>query len=207
VEYLLSHTQLRDARRTVTETLLAAQFHDGRLLTSKALSPAGLPEGDYRLVMNLRRLDNRDVIVASTNTGFHLVADAAAPSLYFDPNARKLAQPATASYIRALAAMAQKEPKAAAVYLRQAVDQNPANVFADTHLIDLYYRARQFEEVTRLYNRLGLKPFEGSAESLAQISLSLWTQGEQVRAREVLQTAQATFPGDPLVAALAKTVR
>jgi GWxTD domain-containing protein len=206
IEYLLSHTQLRDARRTVTETLRASQFRQGRLLTSKSLSTAGLPEGDYRLVMNLRRLDQRDVVLASSNTGFHLVANAAAPTLYFDPNARKLAQPAMAAYIRALAALAHREPAAAKVYLRQAVDQNPKNVFADTHLIDLYYRGRQFDEVTRLYDRLGMAPFEGSAESMAQISLSLWNQGQQGRAREVLQSARATFPGDPLVAALAKTV-
>jgi tetratricopeptide (TPR) repeat protein len=206
IEYLLSHTQLRDARRTVTDTLRAAQFRGGRLLTSKSLSTAGLPEGDYRLVMNLRRLDQRDVVLASSNTGFHLVANAPAPTLYFDPNARKLAQPAMAAYIRALAALAHGEPAAAKVYLRQAVDQNPKNVFADTHLIDLYYRGRQFDEVTRLYDRLGMAPFEGSAESMAQISLSLWNLGQQGRAREVLQSARATFPGDPLVAALAKTV-
>jgi len=66
---------------------------------------------------------------------------------------------------------------------------------------------RQFSEITRLYDKLGIMPFEASAESLAQISLSLWTQGQQGRAREVLKSAQATFPGNPLVTALAKTVQ
>jgi hypothetical protein len=50
-------------------------------------------------------------------------------------------------------------------------------------------------------------PFENSAEALAQISVSLWNQGDQNRAREVLQSARNTFPANPLVDAVAKTVR
>jgi GWxTD domain-containing protein len=207
VEYLLAHAQLRESRRTVTDTVRAAQFRDGRLLTSKSLPLAGLPEGDYRLVMNLRRLDNPGLVLASSNTGFHLVPSAGDSALYFDANTRKLAQPGVAAYVRALAAIAQKDQTAATTYLRQAVDQNPGNIFADSSLVDLYYRLRQFSEVTRLYDKLGMMPFESSAESLAQISLSLWNQGQQGRAREVLKSAQTSFPGNPLVAALAKTVQ
>jgi GWxTD domain-containing protein len=207
IEYVLAHTQLRDARRTVTETVHASQFRNGRLLESKALPLTGLPEGDYRLVVNVRRIDNPDVVAASTNTGFHLVANAGEAALYFDPNTRKLAQPGVASYIRALAALGQKDQTAATAYLRQAVDQNPANLFADTHLVDLYFRLKQYSDITRLYDRLGIMPFENSAEALAQISVSLWNQGDQGRAREVLQTARNSFPSNPLVDAVAKTVR
>ena len=207
VEYLLAHAQLREARSTVTETVRAAQFRDGRLLTSKSLPLAGLPEGDYRLVMNVRRLGDPAVVLASSNTGFHLVPSAGESALYFDENTRKLAQPGVAAYVRALAAIAQKDQAAATTYLRQAVDQNPGNIFADTSLVDLYYRLRQFSEVTRLYDKLGMMPFESSAESLAQISLSLWNQGQQGRAREVLKSARVSFPGNPLVTALAKTVQ
>jgi tetratricopeptide (TPR) repeat protein len=127
--------------------------------------------------------------------------------LYFDENTRKLSQPGVAAYVRALAATAQKDQTAATTYLRQAVDQNPGNIFADSSLVDLYYRLRQFSEVTRLYDKLGMMPFENSAESLAQISLSLWNQGQQGRARDVLKSAQTSFPGNPLVAALAKTIQ
>jgi GWxTD domain-containing protein len=207
IEYVLAHTQLRDARRTITETVHASQFRNGRLLESKALPLAGLAEGDYRLVVNMRRIDNPDVVAASTNTGLHLVANAAESALYFDPNTRKLAQQGVASYIRALAALGQKDQAAATAYLRQAVDQNPANLFADTHLVDLYFRLKQYADVARLYDRLGIAPFESSAESLAQISVSLWNQGDQNRAREVLQSARNNFPTNPLVDAVAKTVR
>ena len=207
IEYVLAHTQLRDARRTITETVHALQFRNGRLLESKAFPLAGLAEGDYRLVVNVRRMDNPDVVAASTNTGFRLVANAAEAALYFDPNTRKLAQPGVASYIRALAALAQKDQVAATAYLRQAVDQNPANLFADTHLVDLYFRLKQYSDITRLYDKLGIMPFENSAEALVQISLSLWNQGDQRRAREVLQSARNSFPANPLVDAIAKTVR
>jgi len=207
IEYVLAHTQLRDARRTITETVHASQFRNGRLLESKAFPLAGLAEGDYRIVVNMRRLDNPDVVAASTNTGFHLVANATEAALYFDPNTSKLAQQGVASYIRALAALGQKDQGAATAYLRQAVDQNPANLFADTHLVDLYFRLKQYADITRLYDRLGIMPFEGSAEALAQISVSLWNQGDQNRAREVLQSARNSFPANPLVDAVAKTVR
>jgi GWxTD domain-containing protein len=207
IEYVLAHTQLRDARRTITETVHASQFRNGRLLESKALPLGGLAEGDYRLVANVRRMDNPDVVAASTNTGFRLVANAGEATLYFDPNTRKLAQPGVASYIRALAALAQKDQSAATAYLRQAVDQNPANLFADTHLVDLYFRLKQYSDITRLYDKLGIMPFENSAEALAQISVSLWNQGDQNRAREVLQSARNSFPANPLVDAVAKTVR
>jgi GWxTD domain-containing protein len=207
IEYVLAHTQLRDARRTITETVHASQFRNGRLLESKAFPLAGLAEGDYRLVVNLRRMDSPDVVAASTNTGLRLVANAAEATLYFDPNTRKLAQPGVASYIRALAALAQKDQAAATAYLRQAVDQNPSNLFADTHLVDLYFRLKQYSDITRLYDKLGIMPFENSAEALAQISVSLWNQGDQNRAREVLQSARNAFPTSPLVDAVAKTVR
>jgi GWxTD domain-containing protein len=207
IEYVLAHTQLRDARRTITETVHASQFRNGRLLESKALPLAGLAEGDYRLVVNLRRIDNPDGVAASTNTGLHLVANAAESALYFDPNTRKLAQQGVASYIRALAALAQKDQTTATTYLRQAVDQNPANLFADTHLVDVYFRLKQYSDIARLYDRLGIAPFESSAEALAQISVSLWNQGDQNRAREVLQSARNSFPANPLVDAVAKTVR
>jgi GWxTD domain-containing protein len=207
IEYVLAHTQLRDTRRTITETVHASQFRSGRLLESKALPLAGLAEGDYRLVVNMRRVDNPEVVAASTNTGLHLVANAAQSALYFDPNTRQLAQQGVASYIRALAALGQKDQAAATAYLRQAVDQNPANLFADTHLVDLYFRLKQYADITRLYDRLGIMPFENSAEALAQISVSLWNQGDQNRAREVLQSARNSFPANPLVDAVAKTVR
>jgi len=207
IEYVLAHTQLRDARRTITETVHSSQFRNSRLLESKALPLGGLAEGDYRLVVNVRRMDSPDVVAASTNTGFRLVANAAEATLYFDPNTRKLAQPGVASYIRALAALAQKDQAAATAYLRQAVDQNPANLFADKHLLDLYFRLKQYSDITRLYDQLGIMPFENSAEALVQICVSLWNQGDQRRAREVLQSARNSFPASPLVDAIAKTVR
>jgi len=154
----------------------------------------------------VRQTANRDVILASSNAGLHLVPNAAEAALYFDENTRRLAQPGVAAYVRALGALAQRQDPAAVSYLRAAVDQNPGNVFADTNLVELYYRLRQFGEITKVYDKLGMRPFEGSAESLAQICLSLWTEGQQDRARDVLKYAQTSFPGNPLVDAVKKSV-
>jgi tetratricopeptide (TPR) repeat protein len=207
VEYVLAHTQLRDSRRTVAETVHGTQFRNGRLLLSKALSLMGLPEGDYRIVVNLRATSHPETVEASSNTGFHLVANASDAALYFDSNAHEVAKPGVAAYVRALCAQSQKDPQATTAYLRQAVEQNPGNIYADTNLVDLYYRSRRFTEITRLYDRLGMKPFENSAESLAQISLSLWSEGLPDRARDVLSYAQARFPGNPLLDAVKKSVQ
>ena len=207
VEYILAHAQLRDVRRTVTENFQASQFRDGRLLTSKALPLTELPEGDYRLVLNLRKSGSGEAVLASSNSGFHLLPEAPESELYFDPNTKSLGQPGVAAYVRALAALAQKDQPAATTYLSQAVNQAPNNVFAEIQLVDLYYRSRSFSQITRLYDRVGMQPFESSAESLAQISHSLWNVGQQERAREVLKYAQAAYPDNPLVGALSKTVR
>jgi GWxTD domain-containing protein len=207
VEYVLAHTQLRDARRSIVESVHGAQFRQGRLLLSKAFSLSGLPAGDYRVVVSLRETAHPDAVEASANIGFHLVPNASEAALYFDPNARDVAKPGLAAYVRALCAQAHKDQPATTAYLRQAVEQNPGNIFADVNLVDLYYRGHQFAEVTRLYDRLGMKPFENSAESLAQISLSLWSEGLQDRARDVLSYAQARFPGNPLLDAVKKSVR
>jgi GWxTD domain-containing protein len=207
IEYLIAHAQVREARRTVTETFRAGQFRDGRILTSKAIPLTELPEGDYRVVVSLRRGGNGEPVLAAANAVFHLVPEAPEATLYFDPNTRTLAQPGMAAYVRALDALAQKDTAAATAYLRQAVDQAPANTFADTQLVDLYYRSRSFAEIARLYDKLGMQPFEKSAESLAEISHSFWSVGQQERAREILKYAQEAFPNNPLVAALAKTVR
>jgi tetratricopeptide (TPR) repeat protein len=165
-----------------------------------------LPEGDYRVVLSVRRSGTGEVLAAS-NALFHLVPEAPEAALYFDPNTRTLGQPGMAAYIRALGALAQKDTSGATAYLRQAVDQAPSNLFADTQLVDLYYRSRNFAEIARLYDKLGMQPFEKSAESLAEISHSFWSVGQAERAREILKYAQEAFPGNPLVAALAKTVR
>ena len=65
VEYLLAHAQLREARRTVTETITASQFRDGRILSSKSIPLTDLPEGDYRVVLSVRRSGNGEVLAAS----------------------------------------------------------------------------------------------------------------------------------------------
>lgn len=207
IEYVLGNSQLREARRSVVEIVHDSQFRNGRLFLSKGLSLIGLPEGDYRIVVNLRAASHRENVEASSNTGFHLVPNVSDAALYFDSNAHEVAKPGMAAYVRALCAQAQKDPQATTAYLRQAVDQNPGNIYADTNLVDLYYRSRRFAEITQLYDRLGMKPFENSAESLAQISLSLWDQGQSDRARDVLRYAQATFPGNPLVDAVKLSVR
>lgn len=205
IEFVIAHEQDREARRSNAEAIPATQFRNGRLLSSKTVSLTGLPDGPYRLVMNLRRTGSKEVL-ASVNVGVRLGGEPEPSTLYFDPNTRKMGQPGVAAYIRALGALAQKDKTEAAAYLKVAVERDPANSFASSQLLQMYYSNRQFGEIASLYDHVGLAPFEKSVDSLARISLSFWNVGQQQRARDVLASARSAFPGDPLVAAVSKTV-
>jgi tetratricopeptide (TPR) repeat protein len=206
VEYLLAHSQNREARKTVFDSLKAAQFRNGRLITSKAIPLEGLPDGEYRVVLTVKRPGSAESL-ASVNVALRLDSSASDAVLYFDPNVRQMNQPGVAAYIRALCALSQGMPDLATTYLRQSVDQNPSNVLAASQLMRSYFEAKRYSDVAAMYNKLGEKPFENSVESLAQLSLSLWNTGQQQGARAVLSDARQAFPEDPLVAAVAKTVR
>jgi hypothetical protein len=206
IEYLIAHAQNRDDRRTLTENIHAAQFRDKRLISSKALPLTGLPDGDYRVVMTVKRAGSAESL-ASVNVALRLDSTAPDAALYFDPNTRRMNMPGVAAYIRGLCALALGEPDKATNYLRQSVDQNPANETAAWQLVRSYFQAKRYTDVAAMYNKLGEKPFEGSVESLAQLSLSLWNTGQQEGARSVLADAKQTYGDDPLVAAVAKTVR
>jgi Tfp pilus assembly protein PilF len=175
-------------------------------LRSKAIPVTDLPEGEYRIVMNVRHAGSPEIL-ASANVALRIGPLPVESVLYFDPATKKINQPGVAAYVRALGALSQKQPDLATAYLKQSVDQNPANAFATEQLVRSYFSSKRYGDVAALYNKLGAGPFENSAEALSQISVSFWNAGQQDRAREVLRTARTTFPEDPLLAAAAKTVR
>ncbi|HLB90121.1 MAG TPA: hypothetical protein VJK29_20855, partial [Terriglobales bacterium] len=121
-------------------------------------------------------------------------------------NAHNVASRGVAAYIRALESISQKEQAAGIAYLRQSLEQNPANAFASQYLVQLYFGGRQFRPVTELYQHLGIDPFKASAETLAQICVSFWQAGDAAQAREVLETARALFPKNPLLEAAEKNL-
>ncbi len=206
VEYVLAHTQFRDSRRTATETLMASQFRNQRLLSSKAIPVKDLPDGEYRVVMNVRRPGNTEIL-ASANVALRLGTVPGTSALYFDPATLKINQPGVAAYVRALGAFAQKQPDVATAYLKQSVDQNPRNPFATEQLVRSYFSAHRYFDVTALYNKLGAGPFEKSTEAMSQISVSFWNADQKDRAREILRNARVAYPEDPMLAAAARTVR
>ena len=92
-------------------------------------------------------------------------------------------------------------------YLRQALDQNPANSFAGQYLVQLYFNQRQFTPIADLYKRLGMDVFKSSPVTLAQISLSFRHAGDAVRARDVIVAAMSYFPDNPVVTATASSLK
>jgi GWxTD domain-containing protein len=206
IEYVLAHTQFRESRKTATETITASQFRERRLLSSKAIPLNDLAEGEYRVVMNVRKSGSPEIL-SSANVALRIGAATGPDALYFDPTTRKIAQPGVSAYLRALGAFSQKQPDLATAYLKQSVEQNPANPFATDQLVRSYFASRRYGDVATLYNKLGAGPFEKSSEAMSQISLSFWNAGDKERAKEILRNARTAFPEDPLIAAAGKTIR
>jgi tetratricopeptide (TPR) repeat protein len=205
VEYVVANTQVREQRRNFTDHIAPGEFKDGRLLKAKSIALTGLDLGDYRIVLNLHAT-GVPAILASVTLPFRISDAEPNTSLYFLANAHNVASRGVAAYIRALESISQKDQAAGIVYLRQSLEQNPANAFASQYLVQLYFSGRQFRPVTELYQHLGIDPFKASAETLAQICVSFWQAGDAAQAREVLETARALFPKNPLLEATEKNL-
>jgi tetratricopeptide (TPR) repeat protein len=106
--------------------------------------------------------------------------------------------------MRALEAIAQKNDPAATEYFRQAVDQNPANVFAGQYLVQLYFAQKKYTPIADLYKKLGIAAFKASPVTLAQIAVSFRQNGDAEQARGVISAGLGLFPGDATLTALQK---
>ena len=206
MEYVIAHVQIREQRQELKETIGAKDFQKGRFLKAKTISLANMAEGDYRMVVNLRPEGSAE-IAASVNVPFHVFEEAGNDRLYFLSNFRVSAKGGVAAYIRALESMAQKDREKASEYMTLAVDQNPANQYADQLLVGLYFNSHKYDRVTALYEKMGLNAFRSAPETLAQISVSFWQAGKAAQAREVIQTARSLYPQDRLLTATEKSMQ
>jgi len=91
--------------------------------------------------------------------------------------------------------------------LKQSVEQNPKNTFAAQLLVQNCYGARDFREISSLFKRHGISPFESSPETLALVAMSLSYAGDPALAREVLNSGIEKFPKSTSLAAVAKQFR
>jgi GWxTD domain-containing protein len=205
VEYLVAHAQEHDSRVTVKDTIPAGTFRNGRLIQSKTIPLAGLIPGPYVIVVSVRSATG-SAVLASSSTPARLGDEVETAPLYFLESARKTASPAGSSYIRALEAISWKDEPAALRYMKLALDADPGNAFASRYLVEKWFEAHQFTPVVSLYRKLGMKPFESSAESLAQISLSFARTGDRREAQAILTSARAIFPDNPLLLAVMNAV-
>lgn len=205
VDYVLGSASNRAIRQTVTDTIQAGEFREGRLLKSKTIPLAGLQPGEYRLALNIRQEGSQEVI-ASATLPFKIAPEASELPLYFTSNLRGAASPGVAAYIRGLEALAQKDQAKAADYLRQSLDQMPKNLLATQALVGIYYGSRKFGDITELYRRVGAVGFQSAPETLAQAALSFWQTGNPDGAKRVLEAGETYFPKHPLLAAAAKQI-
>ena len=195
VEYTLASVADRESRRSFSDKIEPADFHDGRLLKSKTIPLTGFDPGEYQLVLTVRQAPGGPAI-ASANLPLKVVSDRPAPVLYMSANSRNLGRGGVAAYIRALEANAQQDEAGATGYMRRALEQNPANRYAGEFLVQMYFRQRNYGGVAEIYHKLGISPFKGSSQALAEISLSCWQTGQKAEARKILADARASFPDD-----------
>ena len=205
VEYLMAHAQERESRVTLKDEIHASEFRAGRLLKSRSIPLSNLVPGSYRIVLTVRSASSQ-AILSSSSTSIRLGEAAEMAPLYLLESSRKTASPAGASYIRGLEAISLKDPTTAIRYMQQAMDANPSNAFAGQYLVETWFRLHQFGPVVALYRKTGMKPFEASAESLAQISLSYARTGDRRQAQEILSTARTLFPNNSLLLAASDAV-
>jgi thioredoxin-like negative regulator of GroEL len=122
--------------------------------------------------------------------------------LYFLSDTQALGRPGVVAYMRALEAISQKNDSTAADYLRQALEQNPANTFASQDLVQLYFTQRKFSPIADLYKKFGIAAFKSSPVTLAQIALSFRQSGDTEQARSVITAGLGLYPGNATLSAL-----
>jgi GWxTD domain-containing protein len=193
VEYVVASPQDRSSRSTFSDTIPAESFANGRYLKSRTIALAEMPLGDYRLIMNLRKAGTTQVL-ASHNVGFRIEAERSSPELYFAGSSQKLNSPGLASYLRALAAMAQKDDASAERYLRSAVKQAGVNPTYAAPLVNLYFRRKSWGDVASLYGQ-SAKPdaWLASPQLASQVAISLWNAGQKQQAEQLLAAARPRF--------------
>jgi GWxTD domain-containing protein len=201
LEYIVARPLDKDGRRSIVESVAQTEFKNGRLLKSKSIAVNDLDNGDYRLIVNLRRAGSSEVI-ASANMPMRISSEKNDLPLFFMASNQALGRPGVAAYMRALEAISQKNDAAAAEYFRQALDQNPANAFAGQALVQLYFTERKYAPIADLYKRLGIAAFKASPETLAQIALSFRQSGDADQARSVISAGLGMYPGNPTLSAL-----
>jgi GWxTD domain-containing protein len=201
MEYLVTHLQDKEGRRSSTEEIPHSEFKDDRLLKSKTIAVNDLDNGDYRLIVNLRVAGASEVL-ASANLPLRISPEKTDLPLYFLSDTQALGRPGIAAYMRALEAISQKNDSAAVDYFRLALDQNPANTFAGQDLVQLYFTEKKYAPIAELYKKLGIAAFKASPVTLAQIALSFRQSGDQAQARDVVSAGLGLYPGDAMLSAL-----
>jgi GWxTD domain-containing protein len=201
IEYIVTRLLEKEGRRSIIDDAPHSEFKDGRLLKSKTIAVNDLENGDYRLIVNLRVVGSPEV-VASTNMPLKISGEKSDLPLYFLSDTQALGRPGVVAYMRALEAISQKNDAAAADYLRQALEQNPANTFAGQDLVQLYFTQRKFSPIADLYKKLGIAAFKSSPVTLAQIALSFRQSGDAEQARSVITAGLGLYPGNATLSAL-----
>ena len=201
MEYIVASPFDKASHRSSSENIAQSQFKDGRLLKSKTIAVNDLPNGDYRLIVNLRQAGSSQVL-ASANLPLRIEEAKPDLPLYFLSEDQGWGRPGVAAYVRALEAMSQKDDPAAAEYFRQALDQNPSNTFAGQYLVQLYFTERKYGPIADLYKRLGIAAFKASPVTLAQIALSFRQSGDADDARNVIDAGLGIYPGNATLSAI-----
>ncbi len=205
VDYVLVNLHSRDSRRQMTDRIAQAEFNNQMLLKSKTIPIDGLMAGDYMLAINVRNAGTPQVLISANQT--LRVADAAGEqTMFFLGAEQKLLDPGVANYLRGLESIASRDEQGALQFLEQAVQHNSANTFAKQYLIQLYFRKRAYQSITTLFHSSQVNEFNSSPEVLAQISFSLWQTGDRNQAQQLLRTARAQFPDNPILSATAKSL-
>ena len=136
LDYVIANLADREQRVIMKDRISATEFRSGILLKSKTLPLEKLTPGNYRVIVTAREPVSGQVL-ASTSAPLQIQDAAPQPPLYLLSNLRAAAANGLAAYIRGLAALAMQDRPAAAAFLREALQRNPANSSARAALATL----------------------------------------------------------------------
>ena len=136
IEYVIAHLTDRQQRVIMNDRISPTEFRNGVLLKARSLSLERLIPGKYRVVVTVREPAS-GAALASTSAPLTLQDDAPQHPFYMLSHLQGSGSNGVAAYIRGLAAMAFQDRAAAARYLREAIERNPANASAKAALASL----------------------------------------------------------------------
>lgn len=199
VQYAYGRPGLVGDFKLIHEEVVRTQFDpSGSLVSGKKISLLDAAAGNYRLAVTITDPDTQEKAYSSLN--FHVLSNSSASGTWYvrARDSDKPPQAGTEEYERAECFLASGDRNTAVVWLRKALEENPANDQALASLIDTYFQKQAYGEVAALYPKIRITS-ETAASTILQVAESLDKGGDVKKATALLEDSLRLVGPDKLV--------